>query len=54
MFGKEYLKINIRQIKKYLSVASHSLLYLKYSVPKQISETFHNEFNYDYHFIIKH
>ena len=31
----------------------HSIRKLKYSVPKKISIVFHNESNYDYHFIIK-
>ena len=33
--------------------AVHSICNLKYSVPKKISLVFHNESNYDYHFIIK-
>ena len=32
---------------------AHSMCNLKYSVPKRISIVFHNESNYDYHFIIK-
>ena len=33
--------------------AVHSIWNLKYSVPKIIPIVFHNECNYDYHFIIK-
>ena len=33
--------------------AAHSIYNLKYSVPRKISIVFHNESNYDYHFIIK-
>ena len=33
--------------------AAHSICDLKYSVPKNISVSFHNRSNYDYHFIIK-
>ena len=33
--------------------AAHSICNLKYSVPKKIPIVFHNESNYDYHFIIK-
>ena len=32
---------------------AHSICNLKYSVPKKIPIVFHNESNYDYHFIIK-
>ena len=31
----------------------HSICNLKRSVPKKLPVAFHNEFNYDYHFIIK-
>ena len=31
---------------------AHSMCNLKYSVPKEIPVVFHNECNYDYHFII--
>ena len=37
---------------EYKGVA-HSICNLKYSVPKKIPIVFHNESNYDYHFIIK-
>ena len=33
--------------------ATHSICNLKHSVPKKVPIAFHNEFNYDYHFIIK-
>ena len=33
--------------------AAHSKFNLKYGVPKENSIVFHNESNYDYHFIIK-
>ena len=33
--------------------AAHSICNLKYSVPKRIPIAFHNESNYNYHFIIK-
>ena len=33
--------------------AAHSICNLKFSVPKEISIVFHNESNYDCHFIIK-
>ena len=33
--------------------AAHNICNLKFSVPKQIREAFHNGSNYDYHFIIK-
>ena len=33
--------------------AAHSIFNLKYSEPKKIPIVFHNESNYDYHFIIK-
>ena len=33
--------------------AVHSICNWKYSVPKKIPLVFHNESNYDYHFIIK-
>ena len=33
--------------------AAHSICILKYSVPKQIPIAFHNESNYDCHFVIK-
>ena len=33
--------------------AAHSICNLKLSVPKEIPIVFHNESNYDYHFIIK-
>ena len=33
--------------------AAHSICILKCSVPKQIPIAFHNESNYDYHFVIK-
>ena len=33
--------------------AAHSICNLKYSVPQKILVVFHNESNYDYHFIIK-
>ena len=29
----------------------HSICNLKYSIPKEITVVFHNESNYDYHFI---
>ena len=59
-FENKYLKD-----KKYCKVRDHchytgeyrgtadSICNLKYSVPKKIPLVFHNEFNYDYHFIIK-
>ena len=65
IFVKENLKINILQIKKYHKVRDHchytgtsrsaanSICNLKYSVPKENPIVFHNESNYDYHFIIK-
>ena len=33
--------------------AAHSICYLKYIIPKEISLVLANESNYDYHFIIK-
>ena len=33
--------------------AAHSICNLNYSVPRKITIVFHNESNYDYHFIIK-
>ena len=33
--------------------AAHSIRTLKYSVPKKVPIVFHNEYNYDYYFIIK-
>ena len=33
--------------------AVHRICNLKYSLPKNVSTAFHNESNYDYHFIIK-
>ena len=33
--------------------AAHSIYNLKYTVPKEVPIVFHNESNYDYHFIIK-
>ena len=33
--------------------ASHSIRNLKYNIPNKIPVVFHNESNYDYHFIIK-
>ena len=33
--------------------AAHSIYNLKHSVTKRIPIAFHNESNYDYHFIIK-
>ena len=65
IFVKKILKINIWNIKKYRKLrdychftgeyrgAAHSICNLKYSVPKWIPISFHNESNYDYHFIIK-
>ena len=58
------LKINmlkIRNIVKLRTVvytgeyrgAAHSICNLNYSVPKKIAIVFHNESNYDYHFIIR-
>ena len=58
--GNEYLKD-----KKYCKVrdhchykgeyrgAAHSICDLKYSVPKNLLQAFHNGSNYNYHFIIK-
>ena len=31
----------------------HDICSLNYSLPKEITLVFHNESNYDYHFIIK-
>ena len=31
----------------------HSICNFKYSLPRKIPRAFHNEFNYDYYFIIK-
>ena len=65
VFVKKNLKANIWKIKKYCKVryhchytgeyrsATHSILNLKYSVPKKIPIAFHNGSNYDYHLIIK-
>ena len=62
---KKYLKINMLKIKKYRKVrdhfhykskyrgAAHSIYNLKYSIPKEITIIFHNESNYDYHFLMK-
>ena len=58
------LKINmlkIRNIVKLRTVVytgeyrgdAHSICNLNYSVPKKIAIVFHNESNYDYHFIIR-
>ena len=33
--------------------ATHSICSLKFNVPSEIPEVFHNGSNYDYHFIIK-
>ena len=33
--------------------AAHDICYLRYKIPKEIPVVFHNDFTYDYHFIIK-
>ena len=48
MKGKKYCH-HTREYKG----APHSICNLKYSVSKRIPIAFHNESNYDYHFIIK-
>ena len=35
------------------SGATRSICNLKYSIPEKIHIAFHNEYDYDYHFIIK-
>ena len=54
MKDKKYCKVryHCHYTGKYKS-AVHSTCNLKYSVPKKIHIVFHNESNYDYHFIIK-
>ena len=53
MKDKKYLKIkdHCRYTGEYRG-ATHSICNLKYSMPKRIHIVFHNESNYDYHFII--
>ena len=58
------LKINMLKIRNIVKLgtvvytgeyrgAAHSICNLNYSVPKKIAIVFHNESNYDYHFIIR-
>ena len=49
---KKYLKVRDHYTVEYKGTA-HSICNLKYSVPKKKPIIFHNESNYDYHFIIK-
>ena len=65
MFIKKKLKNKYLKDKKYGKLrdqchytgeyrhAGYSICNLKYSVPKKIAIVFHNDSNYDYHFIIK-
>ena len=46
------VKDHCRYTGKYKCVG-HSICNLKYSIPKEIPEDFHNESDYNYHFIIK-
>ena len=52
--GKSYRKdrYHCHYTSKYLSTA-HSIWNLKFNVPNEIPLVFHNDSNYDYHFIIK-
>ena len=54
MKDKKYCKVrdNCHYIGEYRG-AAHNIFNLKYSVPKKILIAFHNESNYDYHFIKK-
>ena len=40
-------------IQENIEAAAHSICNLKFNVPNEIHEVFHNGSNYDYHFIIK-
>ena len=65
IYRTKNLEINFLKINKYRKTrdhshyageyrgAAHSICNLKYSVPTKIPLVFHNESNYDYHFIIK-
>ena len=54
MKDKKYLRVrdHCHYTREYRGVV-HSICKLKYSVPEKMHIVFHNESNYDYHFIIK-
>ena len=53
MIIKKYLTVRDKYFTgKYRGVA-HNICNLRYKTPKEIPAVFHNDSNYDYHFIIK-